>query len=302
MENIVDIQDSPFVASPVVPTSYDGSKVIQFRCHKDIACFNACCKNIDITLTPYDILRLKRRFDLTSGEFLLGFTEPYEMDKDSVAGVKLKPVENGTACQFMTDEGCSIYEDRPTACRYYPVALISMRKQNEYTDINSYAIVEETHCLGHRENRSLTIDEYRKEQGVDIYDEMGRGWRQLILKKKSSGPTVGAPSKRSLQMFFMACYDLDRFRDFVNSDAFSEVYDLPGDLKQKIAADEVELMQFGFSFLKQVMFGEEFINMKADAYDKRLEKKQEREAAGLASGKPAEVPDSPYDHPECGSD
>ncbi|MHB9117565.1 MAG: YkgJ family cysteine cluster protein [Burkholderiales bacterium] len=302
MENIVDIQDSPFVASPVVPTSYDGSKVIQFRCHKDIACFNACCKNIDITLTPYDILRLKQRFGLTSGEFLLGFTEPYEMDKDSVAGVKLKPVEDGTACQFMTDEGCSVYEDRPTACRYYPVALISMRKQNEYTDINSYAIVEEPHCQGHKENRSLSIDEYRKEQGVDVYDEMGRGWRQLILKKKSSGPTVGAPSKRSLQMFFMACYDLDRFRDFVSSDAFNEVYDLPDDLRQKILADEVDLMQFGFSFLKQVMFGEEFIAMKADAYDKRLAKKQEREAAGVASDKPVEPPDSPYDQAECGGD
>lgn len=300
MEKIVDIKDSPFVQSPVVPTSYDGTKVIQFRCHKEIACFNACCKNIDITLTPYDILRLKRRLDLTSGEFLLGFTEPYEMDKDSIAGVKFKPVEGGTACQFMTDEGCSVYEDRPTACRYYPVALVSMRKQNEYTDTNSYALVEEAHCLGHKEDRSLTIDEYRHEQGLEDYDELGRGWRQLILKKKSSGPTVGTPSKRSLQLFFMACYDLDRFRNFVASDAFNEVYDLPDDLKQKIAEDEIELMQFGFRFLRQVMFSEESIAMKSDAYDKRLAKKQEREAAGLISTEPASAPESPYDNPECG--
>jgi hypothetical protein len=302
MENIIN--DSPFVPSPVIPTSYDGSKVIQFRCHKGIACFNACCKNIDITLTPYDILRLKRRLGLTSGEFLLGFTEPYEMDKDSIAGVKFKPVEGGTACQFMTDEGCSVYEDRPTACRYYPVALVSMRKQNEYTDTNSYALVEEAHCLGHKEDRFLTIDEYRHEQGLEDYDELGRGWRQLILKKKSSGPTVGTPSKRSLQLFFMACYDLDRFRDFVFSDSFNEVYDLPDDLKKTIAEDEIELMQFGFRFLRQVMFSEESIAMKSDAFDKRLAKKQEREAAGLTSSEPAPapVPDSPYDHPECGCD
>jgi len=37
----------------------DGDKVIQFRCHKDVKCWNACCSNIDITLTPYDVLRLK---------------------------------------------------------------------------------------------------------------------------------------------------------------------------------------------------------------------------------------------------
>lgn len=278
MENIVDIQESPFPQSPVVPTQYDGSKVIQFRCHKGIACFNACCKNIDITLTPYDILRLKRRLDMPSSDFLVKYTVPYEMDKDSIAGVKFKPVENGTACQFMTEEGCSVYEDRPTACRYYPVALISMRKQNEYTDISSYALVEEAHCLGHKENRSLTIDEYRKEQGLEEYDNLGRPWRQLILKKKSSGPTVGTPSKRSLQLFFMACYDLDRFREFVASDAFNEVYELTADEKQLIQNDEIELMNFGSRFLRQVMFDEESIPMKADAMEKRLARKQEREA------------------------
>jgi Fe-S-cluster containining protein len=299
MEKIVDIKDSPFVQSPVVPASYNGSKVIQFRCHKDIACFNACCKNIDISLTPYDILRLKRRLGLTSTEFLLGFTVPYEMEKNGIAGVKLKPVEDGTACQFMTDEGCSVYEDRPTACRYYPIALISMRKQDEYTDTNSYALVEEAHCLGHKEEHTLTIDEYRKEQGVDVYDELARGWRQLILKKKSSGPTVGTPSKRSLQLFFMACYDIDRFRDFVSSESFNEVYDLPDDLKRKIAEDETELMQFGFRFLKQVMFGEETIAMKADALDKRLAKMREREAAAPAA--PASVSDGD-DRYECGCD
>ncbi|MBU1977959.1 MAG: YkgJ family cysteine cluster protein, partial [Gammaproteobacteria bacterium] len=147
-------------------------------------------------------------------------------------------------------------------------------------------------------------DEYRHEQGLEDYDEQSRGWRQLILKKKSSGPTVGAPSKRSLQLFFMACYDLDRFRDFVFSDSFNEVYDLSDDLKKTLAEDEIELMQFGFRFLRQVMFSEESIAVKADAFDKRLAKKQEREAAGLISSEPAPelTPDSPYDHPECGCD
>jgi hypothetical protein len=61
-------------------------------------------------------------------------------------------------------------------------------------------------------------------------------------------------------------------------------------------------MQFGFRFLRQVMFSEESIAMKADAFGKRLAKKQEREAAGLTANEPAPVPDSPYDHPACGCD
>jgi Fe-S-cluster containining protein len=284
MENTVDINDSPFPRSPVETTQYDGSKVIQFRCHKDIACFNACCKNIDITLTPYDILRLKRRLGMTSGEFLREYTVPFEMEKEGIAGVKFNPVEDGTACRFMRDEGCSVYEDRPTACRYYPVALISMRKQDEYTDVNSYALVKEAHCKGHFEDRSLTIDEYRQEQGLDDYDRLARGWRQLVLKKKSSGPTVGKASKRSLQLFFMACYDLDRFREFIISGPFKDTYEISDEIMKKILNDEIELMLFAFGFLRQVMFGEEFVPMKADALDKHLARKRELAEAQAAAG------------------
>ena len=84
-----------------------------------------------------------------------------------------------------------MYGDRPTACRYYPVALLSMRRQDEATDRDSYALVKEPHCLGHDEPREITIADYRNEQGLPEYDELARGWRQLILKKKSSGPTIG---------------------------------------------------------------------------------------------------------------
>lgn len=268
--------DMPFPGSPVVPQMLDGSKVIRFQCRKGIACWNACCSNIDISLTPYDILRLKHRLEMSSGEFLQKYTVPYEMEQGSIAGVKLRPVADGTACQFMTAEGCSVYEDRPTACRYYPVALLSMRRQDEYTDRDSYALVKEEHCLGHNEPRQISIDEYRKEQGVVEYDELARGWRQLILKKKSSGPSVGKPSKRSLQLFFMVCYDLDRFRSFVVSKGFEELYDLNTEETIEILGDDTELMMFGFRFLKQVLYGENTIPLKSSAADKRRKNYQER--------------------------
>ena len=277
MEKFIDINEIPFPLSPVQPSLIEGDAKIQFQCHKGIACFNACCKNIDISLTPYDILRLKHRLDMTSSDFLVKYTIPYELEKQSLAGVKLLPVENGTACQFMTEEGCSVYEDRPTACRYYPVALLSMRKQNEYTEREAYAMVKEEHCLGHFEPRTLTINEYRKEQGVEEYDEHGKGWRQLVLKKKSSGPSIGNPSKRSLQLFFMACYDIDNFRKFVMSDSFNEVYDLSPEVKAQLQNDEIALMNFGFQLIRHVMFNEPSIPMKADALDKRVARKKERE-------------------------
>ena len=35
---------------------------------------------------------------------------------------------------------------------------------------------------------------------------------QIILKKRSAGPTVGKPPEMTFHLFFMASYDLDRFR------------------------------------------------------------------------------------------
>jgi len=279
------ISESPFGESPVMPELLEGTATIQFQCRKGIDCWNACCSNIDISLTPVDILRLSRRLDISTTEFLVQYTFPYELEPNGIAGVKFKPVENGSACQFMRPEGCDVYSDRPTACRYYPVALLSMRRSDETTDRSAFALVKESHCHGHNEPRQLSIEEYRQEQGVVEYDELGRGWRQLVLKKKSSGPTIGAPSKRSLQLWFMACYDLDRFRDFVASTAFNEVYDIPWDEMQKILSTDTELMLFAFRFLRQTMFGEETIIMKTDALDKHLARKRERDAArGEPSG------------------
>lgn len=268
--------DLPFHGSPVVPEMCDGNKIIRFRCRKGIACWNACCSNIDISLTPYDILRLKQLLNLSSGEFLKQYTVPYELEQGGIMGVKLRPLEDGTACRFMTAEGCSVYEDRPTSCRYYPVALLSMRRQDEYIDIRSYALVKEDHCLGHNEPREITIDEYRSEQGVEEYDELARGWRQLILKKKSSGPSVGKPSKSSLQLFFMVCYDIDRFRSFVVSEGFNELYDLDMEDTIEVLGDDTKLMLFGFRFLKQVLFGENTIPLKHDAATKRMVSYQEK--------------------------
>ena len=272
------IDDSPIPDTPVLPNQLAGDAVIQFRCHKDIDCFNACCKNIDIMLTPYDILRLKKHLGITSTEFLRQYTEPFEFGRGSVGGVKYKPKEGTNECQFVTEEGCSVYEDRPTACRYYPVGLLSTRRQDENFDRASYALVQEDHCHGHFEDRKLTIDEYREEQGLEDYDEHGRAWRQLILKVKSAGPAIGNMSKTSLKFFFMACYDMDRFREFVKSAGFATTYDIDQATMDEMLADDMALLHFGDRMIRQIMYGEETIALKGDALDKHLERRGDRES------------------------
>jgi len=277
------IAESPFADSPVQPTMLPENAPLQFRCHRDIKCWNACCSNIDIPLTPYDILRLKKRLNLSSGEFLKQYSVPFEMDKDGMPGVKLKAVEGGSACQFMKPEGCGVYEDRPTACRYYPVALLTMRRSDEFFDRSAYALVKESHCLGHFENKTQTIEEYRTEQGVDEYDQKAHGWRQLVVKRKSAGPAIGKPTPVSNQLFFMASYDIDRFRAFVMSPSFNETYSIPVEQMAALVADDEALLEFGVSFLRHTLFGEKCIEEHPDALDKRLARRramaeQEKEA------------------------
>lgn len=273
------ISDSPIPASPVAPSQFDENHEIQFRCHKDVACFNACCKQIDITLTPYDIIRLSKRLGMGSEEFLKKHAVPFQLDHHGLPGLKLRTLDDRPQCLLMTDEGCSVYEDRPTACRYYPVGLMSQRLEGEKTDSQAYILVKEDHCLGHQEDNRMTVAEYRKDQGVIEYDDLARGWRQLLLKKMSSGPTVGKPSQQSLSLFFMACYNMDKFREFVNSDSFQNMFDLDQDLLATINEDDVGLLQFGFRFLGQVLYGDQTIPLKEGVADQR---RQERGKAWSA--------------------
>ncbi len=271
-----DAADDSTFQSPLVPVKLELDDTIQFRCRKGIACFNECCKSIDITLTPYDIVRLKNRLGLTSQEFLHLYTVPFEMDGQGMPGVKLKTLDDTPTCKFVTDEGCSVYEDRPTACRYYALGQMSMRKVGSSTDEDAWFVVKEDHCLGHQEPRRITVRAYRHEQGVDEYDEVNRGWRQVVLKKRSSGPTVGRPSQRSYQLFFLASYDMDGFLDFIESDGFRTVYDLDAATLERLRADEAERIRFGAQLLKQVLFGEMTIPLKPDATEKRMEQRRAR--------------------------
>ena len=131
--------------------------------------------------------------------------------------------------------------------------------------------MREDHCKGHEEDREISIADYRSEQGCAEYDERNREWYQLILKKKSAGPTVGRPPQASLQLFFMASYDIDNFRRFVLSEGFRRTYVLPDGFYQEVEQDDEALLAFGYQFLRQVLFGERAIEEVANAWEQRVE-------------------------------
>ncbi|QYZ66217.1 MAG: YkgJ family cysteine cluster protein [Gammaproteobacteria bacterium (ex Lamellibrachia satsuma)] len=265
--------DIPF-KSDLVPNILDPDTEIQFQCSKGISCFNECCRRADIQLTPYDILRLKDNLGISGTELLKKHTVPFEMDKDGIPGVKLRTDDEG-ACLFVTDEGCSVYADRPTACRYYPLGHMAMHEAGATEDETRYFMIKEDHCMGHNEDRKISIDAYRREQGVEQYDQINREWLQLMLKKRSAGPSIGRPSDTSLQFFFMCSYDVDRLRRYVLNDSFRATYDLEDTFYETVEKEDVALMLFGARLLKQVLFGDKTIPEKDGAYEKRMEEREE---------------------------
>lgn len=276
--------NDPRPSSPIMPVRLSLDDNFQFRCYPGIACFNECCRNIDILLTPYDVLRLARRLKLTTTEFLARHAELFEMDGQGMPGVKMKTKADSRECQFLTGQGCGVYEDRPAACRYYALGATAMRPKDSHVVEDFFFVVKEPHCLGHNDPKTQTIREYRKDQGVEIYDEMNREWREIVLKKRSSGPTVGRPSDRSFDLFFVASYDLDSFRAFVTSASFLDSYLVSAALLGQVRADDAGMMRFAFRFLKQALFGEKFLDEAPGALERRVERKRaivERERARM---------------------
>ena len=283
LEDLEKIKEEIPHESPVNPVELTLDSEIQFHCHKNISCFNECCKNIDITLMPYDIQRLKRRENISSSEWVAKYTMPFPMDAHDMPGLKLATRPGSTACVFLTEEGCSVYEDRPTACRYYALGSMGVRKQGAAEVEDLYFLVKESHCKGHEEPRTLTVREYREEQGLVEYDEKNREWRDIVLKKRSSGPTVGAPTPRSLQLFDMCSYDIDNFRAFLQSPGFTEIFEIDGQEKQDLTEDKDKLFQFSCRFLKQVLYGEISISVNSEATQRRVQKRKQRLAENQAA-------------------
>ncbi len=239
--------------SKIEPAQLTRESKLTFRCHKNIACFIKCCSNIDIILTPYDILRMKTNLGITSEEFLDKYTLTPPLEKTVFPLVALKMQDDSErSCPFVSSNGCGIYANRPSTCRYYPIGFAAQEKSDAKEEF--YFLVREEHCLGFEEKKNWTVQSWRENQECDLYDRMNGDWFEILIKIKSKGQLDA--SDKSFQLFFMVSYDLDRFRRFVFESTFLKKYDVSPDVMEKIKTDDLELMLFGLGWLKSVLWGE----------------------------------------------
>jgi len=237
-----------------------------FACHSGVPCFNACCADVNIFLTPYDIIRLKNRLGITSQEFLDQYTI-LPMDKNlnyPVVLFRLNDDEKKT-CQLVSPEGCTVYEDRPWACRMYPLGLASPKEGNAEVKDDFYFLLKEGVCKGFNEDRKLTVKGWIEDQGIEEYNEMGEDFKNLTLHSFFQESKNLTPDK--VEMFFMVCYNIDKFRDFLFGSSFFDKFQVEDDLKAKMKEDDVELLRFGYQWLRFSLFGEKTMTIKTEVVD-----------------------------------
>lgn len=210
----------------------------RFSCHDGLACFKQCCRDINIFLTPYDVVRMKNKLEMSSGEFLAQFAHVLRAPGSGFPVVILKMREDNLVCPFITSFGCRVYQVRPWSCRMAPV---------EVRGDGIYGIAfEKSHCQGLNETKEWTVEEWINNQGLAEYNEPEELFGQIPLKVKSTGNSE--LDKFIMDMIFIGCYDIDYFRSIVKEHPELITEQSPEE-RETILKEDVALMKFAFNWL-----------------------------------------------------
>ncbi len=233
-----------------------GNKPFRFSCHSGISCFLNCCRNVDMILYPYDIIRLKAALKIDSEQFMRKHTRLIKGDNPYFPTVMLQLMDDeAKSCPFLDSNGCSVYQDRPSACRTYPLERAVDRKPERGRPKEFYFLTNHSYCKGHLEDKEYIVKEWLRDQRISDYNSMNDIFAELDTVFRDNpwqGEGSGGPKQ---QLAFMVCYDIDRFRAFAASNKLLSQFRLPKDQKRRINVDDGELLKFGFEWLKLILIG-----------------------------------------------
>jgi len=205
--NYFNIMENPYI------TRINSDHLFNFKCHPDISCFNECCQNLQQVLLPYDIIRLKHHFQCNSSIFLEAYTTSYTGIESGLPIVELKTKsQHDLHCIFVSENGCMVYPDRPSSCRYYPLGRFVTKSRETGKITESYTMIQEAHCKGHDSLCKQSINQWRKEQELEAFDKYNDLMIHLISAKNRAGLNTLSENQRYL--IYICCYDIDTFREF----------------------------------------------------------------------------------------
>ncbi len=225
----------------------------RFGCHPGVACFTECCRELELALTPYDILRLKKRLGVDSSTFLERYVIIEKDPRNPFPGLYLTMVDDGRAsCVFVGERGCRVYEDRPGACRAYPLGRGVHRTPGGKIR-ESHVLLRESHCRGFDAGENHTAASYSADQGLDRYNRFNDRLTAILQHEKIRRGFL--PEKKSADHFVLFLYDLDSFRSFLTESGYSPDPAHGMDETLALAGDDERLLELGMRLLAVELFG-----------------------------------------------
>jgi len=248
----------------------------QFECRKGIKCFNTCCANVNIFLTPYDVIRMKNNLGISSEEFLQKYTTILRPEKGIFPVVLLRLRDDKEKqCYFVSEEGCQVYADRPWACRMFP-----LDKKESDEEETFFILKHREGCLGFEQKNSWRVEDWIFNQEMNVFERYESLYQAITEHERAQGLEVANPDV--LLMVQMATYNLDKFRKFVFESNFLNYFDLEKAREKVIKHDDVELLLLGFDWLKFGLLGQQTLSVKEGVAE---EKKKDLEKRGLLKAK-----------------
>lgn len=213
-----------------------------FSCHPGVHCFCDCCQQLELALTPYDVIRLKEVLGLTGKQFLDQYAVIEYEEGDIFPRVYLAMQNDGReSCPFVSLNGCTIYEGRPSACRTYPLGRGAwLDPQGE--SHSSHVIIYENHCLGFAESPRQSVPAWVKDQGLAPYNEANDQLMTLLQHKNIRAGF--RPSASQCELYIHTLYHLELFKK-VTAETTG------------LSMSDTALLRYAISWLINTLFPEE---------------------------------------------
>ena len=237
----------------LVPLAPDES--FQFDCKPGLSCFNACCRDLNQALTPYDTLRLRAYLKLTSAQLRETYLEILPGPASGLPVATLRFSDHpDKSCPFVSEQGCRVYPARPSSCRMYPLARALHRSRADGGLSEHFALLQEPHCRGFEQNRRYTVRQWISGQHLADHLRINDALMELIALKNRMRP--GSLSPEHWQWACMVFYDLDAFKQKVLAAQVpaadhATLPDVP-----EAAADDEQWLSWSLQWLRTLLFGQ----------------------------------------------
>lgn len=237
-----------------------------FSCHPGVPCFNACCSDLTMPLTPYDVLRLQQGLGMNSDDFFEEFTTIGCYPDTGFPLLHLRMADGpGKPCPFLTQGGCGVYEHRSSACRTYPLGRATRPGNPDDAAsplLEQFFLVREDHCKGFVEQKPWITATWLEDQGLVPYMCMNDRYMRLVARYKSVAGKAVLSGKHAT-MALLCLYQMDRFADFTSSTSLMQRIRFQGewaalpeaDLVARILGDPETRLSFGMEWMELVLFG-----------------------------------------------